>query len=1075
MKTRSRINNLAAMMGLGVNAWVASSAEITLPVQHRACGIQWNYTWSEPARESLLLVGAVPVAFGVGNGNTSTQLRFDVSPLAGVYSGINSVTVRLIHVAPSTTATSTMEAHQLLPANAAWNSSATFGYLDGTTTPWAGGNSGALVPDVDYDTNLLASVPYACNSPLGTAYDLVISGAPAKALIDQWLGGQNHGLLLLGLVPEGYALDNRIGFYSDGANAPKLIVNYVPVPVPPSITQQPTNTTVLEGGIATFAIAASGAPPVTYQWRRAGTDLSGATNTSYSLASVRTNDNGAQFVCVVTDATTLSQTSQVATLTVTADTVAPTLLGATGLDFTTVQVNFSKPVSAATATNASHYTIGAGIQVLVANQTTPAQVTLTTTPQVVGHTYTLTVSGVRDTSAAGNLIAPGSTANFTTPPSTMILAAQNRAAGVEWGPNYAVPNNEGDLIVGADPKDFPAGNGHTSTQLRFDVTPLLGGYSAIQSVKIRLTQLVQNSRDAGTLEAYRLKPENADWNNNGTWATKDGVNSWFGGANGAMVPDTDYDTNLLASVSYNPANAVGTVYDLEIPGSLASALIAAWSGGGTNEGVVLRGVEPAGYTGDNRVLFYHQGANGPKLIVQFIPQTLAITQQPTNTTGVERGSATFAVAVSGAPPYNYQWRRAGADIPGATNSSYTLSNLRTNDAGAQFSVRVGDASGLHLVSATATLLTVTPDTTPPTLVSAIGLDFMHVQVVFSKPVSLPSAGTAANYAISDGICVGSAELTTDPTTVLLTTCPQTASSTYTLTVSGVRDATAAGNLIAPGSTATFTTPLPIITLPAQHRAAGVQWGLSFSSANSESTLIVGAVPSAFGLGNGNTSTQLRFDVSGLAGKFIAVNSLTIRLTQNLSNSRDPGTLEAYRLLPANANWSNDGTWGTRNGTTAWAGGASGATVAGTDYDTNVLASVVYVPYDPVGTTYDLTLSDPQASALLNAWLSGTNEGLLLKGVVPDGYTGDNRCTFYANGANVPQLIVDYVPALPAPTIRTARTGSQLTLWWEPYIPGYTLESAGRLPAVNWTNVPGVVNNSVTVGATNGTQFFRLKQ
>jgi hypothetical protein len=71
--------------------------------------------------------------------------------------------------------------------------------------------------------------------------------------------------------------------------------------------------------------------------------------------------------------------------------------------------------------------------------------------------------------------------------------------------------------------------------------------------------------------------------------------------------------------------------------------------------------------------------------------------------------------------------------------------------------------------------------------------------------------------------------------------------------------------------------------------------------------------------------------------------------------------------------------------------------------------------------------------------------------------------------------VDYVPALPAPTIHTARTGSQLTLWWEPYIPGYTLESAGRVPSATWTLVPGVVNNSVTVGATNGTQFFRLKQ
>ena len=1061
-------------MVLGLSAWVAAAAELTLPVAQRASGVQWAPAYNTANADGQLQVGAVPAAFGVGNGLTSTQLRFDVSSLTGLYTGVNSLTVRLVHVAPTAVASSTMEAHQLLAANTNWNNNGTFGTLDGAN-PWAGGASGALVPEVDYDTNLLASVAYSSDSAPGTVYDLVVSGAAAKALLDQWTGGQNYGLALLGVVPEGYALDNRIQFYATGTNAPKLIVNYLPVPVPPTISQQPTNTTVLEGAAATFTITAAGAPPVTYQWRRAGADLPGATNTSYTLPSVRTNDTAAQFACVVSDATNLSQTSQVATLTVTADAVAPTLTGATGLDFTTVQVNFSKPVSAATATNATHYTIGAGIQVLAATQTAPAQVTLTTTPQVVGQTYTLSVSGVRDTAAAANLIAPGSTANFTTPPSTMILAAQNRAAGVEWGPNYAVPNNEGDLIVGADPKDFPAGNGHTSTQLRFDATPLLGGYSAIQSVKIRLTQLVQNSRDAGTLEAYRLKPETADWNNNGTWGTKDGSSPWFGGASGALVPDTDYDTNLLASVSYNPANAVGTIYDLEIPGSLATALIAAWSGGGTNEGVVLRGVEPAGYTGDNRVLFYHQGANGPKLIVQFVPQTLAITQQPTNTTGVERGSATFTVVASGAPPYNYQWRRAGTDLPGATNSSYTLSDLRTNDAGAQFSVRVGDASGSHLVSASATLLTVTPDTTPPTLVSATGLDFMHVQVVFSKPVSLPSAGSAANYAISDGICVGTAELTADPTTVLLTTCPQTASSTYTLTVTGVRDATAAGNLIAPGSTTTFTTPLPIVTLPAQHRAAGVQWGLSFSSANSESTLIVGAVPSAFGVGAGNTSTQLRFDVSGLAGKFTAINSLTIRLTQNFAYSRDPGTLEAYRLLPANANWNNDGTWGTRNGSAAWAGGASGATVAGTDYDTNLLGSVVYVPYNPVGTTYDLTLSDPQASALLQAWLSGTNEGLLLKGVVPDGYTGDNRCTFYANGANAPQLIVDYVPALPAPTIHTARTGSQLTLWWEPYIPGYTLESAGRVPSATWTLVPGVVNNSVTVGATNGTQFFRLQQ
>jgi len=270
----------------------------------------------------------------------------------------------------------------------------------------------------------------------------------------------------------------------------------------------------------------------------------------------------------------------------------------------------------------------------------------------------------------------------------------------------------------------------------------------------------------------------------------------------------------------------------------------------------------------------------------------------------------------------------------------------------------------------------------------------------------------------------------------------------------------------------FTT-LPINGLPGQQRASGVQWNLSFSEPAGESLLIVGAVPSVFGVGNGNTSTQLRFDVRGLAGKFSAINALTIRLTQNLSFSRDPGVVQAYSLLPANADWNNNATWGTRDGTHPWAGGASGAMVAGTDYDTNLLGSVAYNPANAPGTVYDLTVTGPQASALVNAWLAGSNAGLLLKGVVPGGYVGDNRCTFYADGANAPQLIVDYVPVLSQPTIRALREGDQFTLQWG--IPGFTLESTGQLPATNWTDVPGVVNSGVTIGLTNQAQYFRLKQ
>jgi hypothetical protein len=270
----------------------------------------------------------------------------------------------------------------------------------------------------------------------------------------------------------------------------------------------------MEGGSASFSVVASGAPPLRYQWMREGAAIANATNASYTLSNAGTNDNDAQFACVVTDGANVSATSSNATLTVLPDTTSPRLLGAAGVNFTTVEVTFSEPVSAETATNAGNYTLSDGITVLsAALGANPAMTTLTTTPQAVGNTYALTVSGVRDASSGANLIAPGSTATFTTPASKLTLAVQHRASGAEWAPGFSEPNGEQLLAVGAVPSAFGVGHGRQSTQLRFDVTTLNGGYSAIQSMTIRLTQKLRTpGRDAGTLEAYRLLPDNADWN-----------------------------------------------------------------------------------------------------------------------------------------------------------------------------------------------------------------------------------------------------------------------------------------------------------------------------------------------------------------------------------------------------------------------------------------------------------------------------------------------------------------------------------------------------------------------------------
>jgi hypothetical protein len=176
--------------------------------------------------------------------------------------------------------------------------------------------------------------------------------------------------------------------------------------------------------------------------------------------------------------------------------------------------------------------------------------------------------------------------------------------------------------------------------------------------------------------------------------------------------------------------------------------------------------------------------------------------------------------------------------------------------------------------------------------------------------------------------------------------------------------------------------------------------------NNERHLEVGAVPQAFGVGNGNTSTQLRFDVTPLNGVFTSINSVTLRLTQFFSHStRVPAVVEAHRLLPANADWNSNGNYGSKDGVNAWAGGASGALVEGTDCEATILGSVTVSPPNPVGTTYDLAIAGPAAANLIDAWLAGPNDGLLLRANPPAADT-DNRVGFDLSGAKAPQLIVN---------------------------------------------------------------------
>ena len=433
---------------------------------------------------------------------------------------------------------------------------------------------------------------------------------------------------------------------------------------PPTIITPPANVTVLKPDPATFNVEAEGDPPLTYQWYRGSSEISGATGPSYTLAQTDLSDDGATFSVVVTNVAG-SASSSSATLTVED---APniltqpsnvTVVAPASATFTVVATGSPPPsyqwrengVDINGATNAS-YTTG------------PTQLSDS------GSTYSVVVSNSRGTENSLEAVL-----TVVEAPIEPVLAWE--AAGQNAGGSWS-----------------NSGWDHRSFRILLDGDFISTGGSSVQ--------LTFRGRTAGSYTIQGISLVQRDGNTlNGVESTHQPVT--FGGGNaevtvsaGEMVTSDPIPFEVLTGqdlfLTYWVPPGEPSVY--RNGGTSTSAWIISDSDeSGTNnwEGLSITTTRSHVYIIE-RLEVLPPPASGP-------PQ---ITSPPTDQVVNFPGKATFNVTATGTAPLMYQWRKNEEDIVGATGTTYMLDPAPLEDSGAQFDVVVTNSEG-SVTSSKATL------------------------------------------------------------------------------------------------------------------------------------------------------------------------------------------------------------------------------------------------------------------------------------------------------------------------------------------------------------------------------------
>ena len=555
----------------------------------------------------------------------------------------------------------------------------------------------------------ISAQPQAQTVNLGASFTLAVTASGPGSLTYQWyhgddaLSGATSASLSVAAATATDAGDYHVVVGNDYGSVRSSDATITLLAQPPAITGQPASLSVAVGADASFTVAASGAPPLTYQWYRGVDPVSGGTSATLTLADVTAADSGG-YHAVVTNPYG-STSSDVATLAV--STSAVTRVFET--NFAQDTLHAASPVVTATRTNwyimasklATNSNVGDDPATTGVVETRPFTLGLNAGSSAANYqAATVFAATPLSLSQVGGVLRV--TATFTTSNNINLgFGLFNSGGSLPHTIHHS--GTSATLLGGADGID--GGVRHW-----VGYRALISHGSATASIVTRLAQTTSEGSITNRTQDLVVPGSGSTSYGQPAGVSVGSVTN----STTSVTPVNDTTYTLVYQISRTDADQFTFAYELyEGAATTGSALFSA--SGVTTAAAALPSAVTSSF---DSFAIGARTTNGsvPKIVLAALsvdhtePSTVVaptITEQPQGVTVNQGSAATFTVAASGSPAPTFQWRRNGDPISGATSATLELASAQPGDAG-DYTCVATNSAGFAISDIATLVVRVTP-------------------------------------------------------------------------------------------------------------------------------------------------------------------------------------------------------------------------------------------------------------------------------------------------------------------------------------------------------------------------------